>query len=70
METEKKELLKEIEDLLSFDGKETSINPDYLAYFSVEELENIKQGLKKKHERMIEEHREWMRQFRKASEDI
>jgi hypothetical protein len=69
MEKEKKELLKEIEKLLSFDGKDTSINPDYLAYFSVDELENIKKGLEKKHERMIEEHREWMRQFKKVIDE-
>ncbi|WP_300364941.1 hypothetical protein [Hydrogenimonas sp.] len=64
---EKDELLKEIEKLLSFDGNPTTINPDYLAYFSIEELESIKKGLEEKYEKMVEENFEWLQQFKKES---
>ena len=62
---EKEKLLKEIEKLLSFDGRETTINPDYLTYFSIEELESIREELEKKHEHMVEENLEWLQQFKK-----
>jgi len=63
--SEKELLLKEIEKLLSFDGNETSVNPDYLQYFSLEELVSIREKLRQRHDRMVEENREWMRQFKK-----
>ncbi|WP_353661822.1 hypothetical protein [Hydrogenimonas sp. SS33] len=59
------QLLKQIESLLSFDGNETTINPDYLAYFSCKELESIKKELERKNEKMVEENLEWMQQFKK-----
>ncbi len=62
---EKERLLEEIERLLGFDGEKASINPDYLEYFTVEELESIKKGLQKKYETMVEENLEWMQRFRK-----
>lgn len=61
---EKEELLKEIERLLSFDGNETTINPDYLEYFSTEELESIRRGLETKYEKMVEDNLEWLRRFK------
>ncbi|WP_201352438.1 hypothetical protein [Hydrogenimonas urashimensis] len=63
--TEKEDLLKEIEKLLSFDGNDTTINPDYLAYFTREELASIKKELERKYDNMVEENLEWMQQFKK-----
>ncbi|RUM44689.1 MAG: hypothetical protein DSY46_04930 [Hydrogenimonas sp.] len=63
---EKEELLKAIEELLSFDGNDTTINPNYLEYFTIEELQSIKEELERKHANMVEEHLEWMQQFKKV----
>jgi len=63
---EKEEILKEIEKLLSFDGNETTINPNYLQYFSEEELLSIKTELERKYEKMVEENLEWMKSFKKS----
>ncbi|QKF82196.1 hypothetical protein [Halarcobacter ebronensis] len=44
--SEKEELIKDIKELISVDGKETiDINPNYLEYFQVEELISIKEKL-------------------------
>ncbi len=64
---EKEEILKEIEKLLSFDGNETTINPNYLQYFSEEELLSIKTELERKYEKMVEENLEWMKSFKKVN---
>lgn len=63
---EKEELLKEIEKLLSFDGNKTYINPDYLNYFTVEELLSIKESLQKRYENMVEDNLEWLRKFKRT----
>ncbi|NPA29911.1 MAG: hypothetical protein GXO33_07000 [Epsilonproteobacteria bacterium] len=60
---DKETLLQEIEQLLSFDGNAIAIHPDYLHYFTVEQLENIKNELTRKQTDMVEEHREWMKRF-------
>ena len=62
---EKEELLRQIETLLSFDGDAVTVNPDYLAYFSVEELEAIVRKLQRRQSEMVDRHREWMLGFRK-----
>jgi len=61
---EKEELLKEIEKLLSFDGNEVAINPDYLAYFDKEELTVILKTLQKRQDEMVERHKEWFMSFK------
>ena len=58
-------MLKEIEKLLSFDGNETPINPQYLRYFTIEELESIKTALQKRRQNMVEENFEWLLGFKK-----
>ena len=63
---DKEEILKEIEKLLSFDGNETTINPNYLQYFSEEELLSIKTELERKYEKMVEENLEWTKSFKKS----
>ncbi len=65
MEKEKSQLLEAIEKLLSFDGNATEINPAYLAYFSLEALQKIRDELEKKIDNMVEENREWMMRFKK-----
>lgn len=60
---EKSELLQKIEELLSFDGNETKIDPAYLDYFTLEELESLLKKLLNRHENMVEENREWMQRF-------
>lgn len=42
---EKNELIEEIKQLISVDGTSIDINPNYLEYFQLEELEEIKQQL-------------------------
>jgi len=42
MENNKLELIDEIKHLISVDGTVTHINPKYLEYFELDELEEIK----------------------------
>ncbi|MCD4757396.1 MAG: hypothetical protein K8R39_03955 [Arcobacteraceae bacterium] len=44
-DTNKLELIDEIKQLISVDGSSIDINPNYLEYFELEELEDIKQQL-------------------------
>jgi len=44
-DTNKLELIEEIKHLISVDGTTIDINPNYLEYFELEELEDIKQQL-------------------------
>ena len=60
-----KEILKEIEELLSkYDG-EMEIDPYILNYLNEEELQKIKQNLLKKQENEIKDNSEWLEQFKK-----
>ena len=60
-----KELLKEIEELLSkYDGK-MEIDPYILNYLNEEELQKIKQNLLKKQENVIKDNSEWLEQFKR-----
>ncbi|MEA3512106.1 MAG: hypothetical protein U9R37_00745 [Campylobacterota bacterium] len=45
MELTKELLIEEIKSLISVDGTSIDINPNYLEYFSFEELEEIKDTL-------------------------
>ncbi len=67
MET-KEELLKEIEALLSYKPDDKlEINPNYLEYLELEDLESIKKGLIDKIGKLKEEDIEWLQQFKKFS---
>ena len=44
-DTNKLELIEEIKHLVNVDGTTIDINPNYLEYFELEELEDIKQQL-------------------------
>jgi len=62
----KEELLKEIEALLSYKPEEKlEINPNYLEYLEVSDLESIKRGLIDKIGKLSEEDIEWLQQFKK-----
>ena len=64
--TTKEELLKEIEALLSYKPEEkTTINPNYLEYLELEDLESIKKGLLAKIGKLSNEDIEWLQQFTK-----
>ena len=45
MDNTKLELIEEIKQLISVDGSSIDINPNYLEYFELDELEDIKQQL-------------------------
>jgi hypothetical protein len=63
---EKEELLKEIESLLTYKPEnKTTINPNYLEYLELEDLENIKKGLMAKIGKLTQEDIEWLEQFKR-----
>jgi len=63
----KKELLKEIEALLSYKPDDTlEINPNYLDYLEMEDLESIKKNLLAKIGKLSQEDIEWLEQFKKS----
>jgi hypothetical protein len=62
----KEELLHEIEALLSYKPEnKTTINPNYLEFLELEDLENIKKGLLLKIGQLKPEDIEWLEQFKK-----
>jgi hypothetical protein len=62
----KEALLKEIEALLTYNPEnKTTINPDYLEYLEIEDLENIKKGLMERVGELTPEDIEWLEQFKR-----
>ena len=62
---EKEELLKEIEAILNYKPTESlTINPDYLEYLEVEDLESIKRNLIESFGTLSQEDIEWLQQFK------
>jgi len=62
----KEELLKEIESLLTYKPEQKlEINPNYLEYLEVDDLESIKRSLLQKIGVLTEEDKEWLEQFKK-----
>ncbi len=50
IDQDKIELIEEIKHLITIDGSAIDINPNYLEYFELEELEDIKKELLQKKE--------------------
>lgn len=68
MEEIKKQLLVEIEALIAYKPEPTpTINPTYLEYLTVEDLESIKQSLLAKVGKLSPEDIEWLQRFKKES---
>ena len=64
--TKKEKLLKEIELLLSYNPEEsTTINPNYIEYLELNDLESIKANLTSKVGELKEEDILWLEQFKK-----
>lgn len=61
----KEELLKEINELISYGKEDPTINPDLLAYLSMDDLVNIKKKLLEKVNVLSEEDKAWLEQFKK-----
>lgn len=62
---EKEELLAQIEKLMSYDGAEPTINPEFLEYFEIDELIGIRDTLAKKVGTLSEDDLDWLEQFKK-----
>jgi hypothetical protein len=60
----KEELLSQIEDLISY-GYEPTINPSLLEYLSIDDLISIKNNLLSKKDKLSDEDKAWLEQFRK-----
>ena len=61
----KEELLKEIDELISYGKKDPTINPALLAYLGIEDLISIKTNLLDKVGTLSQEDKEWLEQFKK-----
>jgi len=61
----KEELLADIDKLIAYGKEESTINPDLLAYLSIDDLISIKKKLLEKVNILSEEDKEWLEQFKK-----
>ena len=63
----KEELLKEIEALLAYNPQQKlEINPNYLEYLEIKDLESIKSTLLEIVGLLKEEDKDWLEQFKKC----
>ncbi len=60
---EKSELIEEIKKLIAVDGETIDINPNYLEYFELEELQSIKEELISKKEKIKETTKEYVEEL-------
>ncbi len=62
----KEELLKEIEALLAYNPQQKlEINPNYLEYLEIKDLESIKSTLLERVGLLKEEDKDWLEQFKR-----
>jgi hypothetical protein len=61
----KETLLSEIDALIAYGKEEPTINPDLLAYLSLDDLNNIKAKLLERVGTLSEEDKAWLEQFKK-----
>ena len=64
-EHSKEELLKEIDELISYGKKDPTINPALLRYLEINDLVSIKTKLLEKVGTLSQEDKEWLEQFKK-----
>jgi len=64
-EVTKEKLLAEIEKLISYGRDEPTINPDLLAYLSIDDLIHTKTKLLERVGTLSEEDKDWLEQFKK-----
>ena len=62
---DKAQLLEEIEKLIAYGREEPTINPDLLAYLSLDDLTGIKRKLLERVDTLSEEDKAWLEQFKK-----
>ncbi len=62
---DKAQLLEEIEKLIAYGREEPTINPDLLAYLSLDDLAGIKRKLLERVGTLSEEDKAWLEQFKK-----
>jgi len=60
---EKTQLIEEIKTLISINGESVDINPNYLEYFELEELEEIQKELLAKKESIQETTKEYVEEL-------
>jgi len=65
MKNKKEVLLEDIEKIIAYGKEEATINPALLAYFEVEELENMKKNLLERVGILKKEDKLWLEQFKK-----
>jgi len=61
----KEELLKEIDELISYGKEEPTINPALLSYLEIDDLISIKKKLLEKVGILSQQDKEWLEQFKK-----
>jgi hypothetical protein len=61
----KEQLLAEIDALIAYGREDATINPDLLAYLSLDDLNNIKAKLLERVGTLSEEDKAWLEQFKK-----
>jgi len=66
-ETDKKMLLKEIEELMSYGKEDPTINPSLLKYLELDTLISLRDRLREKTTTLKEEDKLWLQQFRKEN---
>jgi len=64
-EPTKEELLQEIDNLIAYGKQEPTINPDLLAYLSIDDLLGIKRKLLERVGTLSDEDKVWLEQFKK-----
>jgi hypothetical protein len=64
-EPSKEELLAEIEELIAYGDDKPAIDPALLAYLDRDTLLSTKASLLKRVNRLSDEDKEWLQQFRK-----
>jgi len=60
----KKELLSDIETLISYGRDEPTINPSLLAYLEIDDLTSMKKKLLERVGTLSQEDKEWLEQFK------